>query len=108
MGVVRQVEHVVKEFILLVPEPDSLVGNIIHRSGNGKKMLEKFQGNILVNRIGERQFQRDSHHIQAIHTHPTGAIALFEITARGQRSAAIKDADIVQPKKTSLKDVIAF
>src|SRR5438132_160532 len=58
--------------------------------------------------IAKREFEGDRHHIQAKHAHPTGAVALLNVATGGQRSAAIKDADVVKPKKATLEDVVAF
>src|ERR1700737_1405967 len=71
-------------------------------------MLEELERNIFIHRVGERKFQRDSHHIQAKHAHPAGAVALLEVAAGGQRCAPVKYADVVQAQKATLEDILAL
>src|SRR5260370_13556787 len=70
-------------------------------------MLEEFAGDVFVSRILFRQLQSDGQHVQAIHTHPTGAVRLFEVASRGERRGAVKDSDIVAAEKSALKNVCA-
>ena len=60
-------------------------------------MLEELAGNVFVDMIVFREFERDAHEIQRIHRHPAGAVGLIEIAAGGQLRAAVKYADIVEP-----------
>ena len=39
--------------------------------------------------------------------HPGGAVRLLEMSARRQRSAAVEDADVVEPEEAALEDVVA-
>ncbi len=71
-------------------------------------MLPELAGHIFVRRILARQFQRDGHQVEAIHRHPAGAVGLFDEAAAGQRLAAVEDADVVEPQKSALKDVLAL
>src|SRR5260370_2125930 len=70
-------------------------------------MLEEFAGDVFVSRILFRQLQSDGQHVQAIHTHPTGAVSLLEVASRGERRGAVKDSDIVEAEKSALKNVCA-
>src|SRR6266436_8875411 len=70
-------------------------------------MLEEFAGDVFISRILFRQLQRDGQHVQAIHTHPTGAVRLFEVASRGEWRGAVKDSDIVEAEKSTLKNVCA-
>src|SRR6266702_4609936 len=96
VGTIRPVEHIVEKFVLLIPQPDALTGNIVHRLGNRQEVLEELERNIFIHRIGEREFHSDSHHIQAKHAHPTRTVALLKVTTGGQGSAPVKYANIVQ------------
>src|SRR5260370_25449129 len=70
-------------------------------------MLEEFAGDIFVSRILFRQLQSDGQHVQAIHTHPTGAVRLLEVASGGKRRGTVKDSDIVEAEKSALKNVCA-
>ena len=69
-------------------------------------MLEEFGGDILINRVFFRQFQRNFKHRQTERAHPGGAVGLVDVAAGGQGRAAIKNTDVVQPQKAALKDVV--
>ena len=71
-------------------------------------MLEKFRGDFFVNVVVRREFQSDSHQVQAVHRHPAGAVRLVDVAARGQRSAAIEDADVIQAEEAALENVAAL
>ena len=101
-------QHIVVKFILLVPEPDSLAAEIVHRAGDPEEMLEEFGRDIFVNRILARELERDAHHVQAKHSHPAGAVALLEMAAVGQRRAPIEDADVIEPEKAALENILAL
>src|SRR6266446_538687 len=70
-------------------------------------MLEEFAGDVFVSRVLFRQLQSYGQHVQAIHTHPTGAVRLFEVASRGEWRGAVKDSDIVEAEKPALKNVCA-
>jgi len=77
-----------------------------HRFGDIKKMLEKFGGNVFINTVMQRQFQSDSHQVKAIHRHPAGGVGLINVAAGWQWRAAVEYANIIQPQKATLKDVV--
>src|ERR1700688_889258 len=87
---------------------NALVGDVVHGCSNRQKVLEELERDIFIRRIGEREFQGDSHHIQAKHAHPTGTVTLLQVATGGQRSAAVKYANVVQAQKAALKDVLAL
>ncbi len=76
-----------------------------HRVRNENKVFPEFAGNVLIDRIRLGQFQRDCQQIERVHGHPTGPVGLFDISARRQRSAAIEDANIVEPQESTLENV---
>src|SRR5580704_16549530 len=55
----------------------------------------------------DRQFGGDFEHVQAEERHPCGSVRLLKIAAAWQRSAAVKDADVIQSEKAAFKDVLA-
>src|SRR5258707_15649472 len=104
----RRAEHVVVKLVLFVPETNSLAAEIVHRAGDSEKMLEELGRNVFVDVIFQRQLDRDSHQIERKHPHPTGGVALLEASAVGKRIVAIEHADVVEPEKTALKNVVPF
>src|SRR4030095_16542034 len=55
-----------------------------------------------------REFERDAHEVERIHRHPRGAIGLVDEAARGQRSAAVEAADVVEAEEAALKNIPAL
>src|SRR5882724_547847 len=55
-----------------------------------------------------RQFQRDSHHVQAIHAHPARPVRLLQVAASRKWRGAVKQSYVVQSKKTALKNIHAL
>ena len=100
-------QDVVEEAILLIPQADALAAHVVEGVGDVDKVLKELGGHILVGRLGAGQLQGDGQHVQAVHGHPGGAVGLLDVAAGGQGRAAIKDADVVQPQKAALKDVVA-
>jgi len=45
---------------------------------------------------------------QAVHRHPARAVGLVQVTAGRQLGAAVEDADVVEPQKAALKNVLPF
>src|SRR5208283_5593413 len=54
------------------------------------------------------QLECNSKQVERVHRHPTGAIRLLQMAASGEGSAAVEDADVVEAKKSALKNVHAF
>ena len=63
---------------------------------------------ILIRRVGSRDLESHVHEVQGIHGHPAGAVSLFDVSARRQLSAPVEYADVVEPQKTALEDVVAL
>ena len=80
---------------------------IVHRAGDPEKMFEELGRDIFVNRILAGQLERDSHHVQAKHSHPAGAVTLLEMAAVGQRRAPVEDADVIETEKAALENIFA-
>ncbi len=104
----RRVQHVVIKLVLFVPKPDTLSAEIVHGGGDAEEMLEKLGRDVFVNRIFTSELERDPHHVEAKHSHPAGAIALLEPAAVRERGVAVEYADIIEPEKTALENVVAF
>ena len=105
---VRQVQHVVEELVLLVPQPNPFAADIVHRLGDIQEVLEELGGDVFVDPIVHRQLQRDRQHVQAEHAHPAGAVALLQVPAGRQRLRAVEHADVVQPQEAALEDIHAL
>ena len=102
---VRQRQDVVEESVFGVPQFDILAAEIVHRFADVNEMLEELAGDIFVGGIVLGEFQRDRQHVETIHAHPAGAVGLLDMSAGGQRLAAVEDADIVEAEKAALENV---
>ena len=71
-------------------------------------MLEKLGRDIFVNVVLTRELNRDSHQVQAKHSHPTGAVALLEMSSVVKNFVAIEHADVVESKKAALENIFAL
>ena len=81
---------------------------MVHGVGDIEEVLPEFAGYILIRRIFARQFEGDRHQVQGVHGHPAGTIGLLDIFASVERLAAIEYADIIQPQKSALENVLAL
>ena len=70
-------------------------------------MVSKLNRHVFVEGIVGSQFDGDLRHVLSEQRHPRRAVGLLQISTRGQRRAAIEDADIVQAQKSALKEVLA-
>src|SRR3954447_23981408 len=68
-------------------------------------MLKELGGEVLVDGIMSRQFERRPSHIQAIRGHPCCSVGLLQSEIVRKDHAAIDDTDIVQPEKATLEQV---
>ena len=66
-------------------------------------MFKEFEGHIDVFRIAQGQLVGDFQHVLGKQGHPRGAVGLFQIAPGRQRSAAIKDANVVEAQKAPSK-----
>ena len=71
-------------------------------------MLEEFGRDIFVNVILARELDRDPHQVETKHSHPTRAVTLLEVRAIVKSVVAIEHADVVEPEKTALENIIAL
>src|SRR6516225_8228960 len=64
-------------------------------------MLKKAECNLLIYRVILGQYERDLEHAKAVERHPRRAIRLIQVSAAGQRGAAIENTDVVQPQEAA-------
>ena len=64
-----------------------VAADVGHRLGDVQEVLEELGGDVLVDRVVQRQLQGDAHHVQAVHRHPGGAVGLVDDS---RRSAAAR------------------
>src|SRR6516225_6879444 len=86
---------------------------MVHRSCDVNKMLPELTRHVSVHPIAAyqfvpRQLEGNAQHVEAVHSHPTGAVGLLNVSAAGKYSAAVKNTDVVKPEETALKDVLPF
>ena len=105
---VGQVEHVVEEAVLVVPEPDAVVADVViaWRCGGSARRTcvatSSYAGSSQASSSAMRE------HVQAVHRHPARAVGLLEVAAGRQRRAAVEDADVVEAEEAALEDVVAL
>ena len=78
-------EHIVKEIVLVIPEPDSLLPMSVIAPSDLQEMVEKLDGHVLVGRIAPAELERHAQHVEAEHRHPRRAVGLLDVAAGGQR-----------------------
>ena len=104
---VGQVQDVVEELVLVVPQADAVAADVGHRLGDVEEVLEELGGDVLVDglccasssamRIRLRQY------IAIQRCRRPGRCA-----AGRQRRAAVEDADVVEAEEAALEDVAAL
>src|SRR5437764_11036834 len=72
-----------------------------------EKVLQEFDGNVLVIAVLPRELEGDCEHVQAVHGHPARTIGLVKMSATRSLRAAIEHSDVVQPQESALKHVPA-
>ena len=103
---VGKTQHVVVEAVLFVPH--AVGPGLVHGARNPQQVLDKLDRHVLVERvIVAASSMAISQHVLAEQRHPRGAVGLLQISARGQRRAAVEDADVVQTQEAALEDVLA-
>ena len=98
-------QDVVVKPVLLIPH--AIGPHLVHGAGDPEEMVDKLRHHLTVVGILGRQLDADLQHVLAEHCDPGRAIGLLQVAARGQRRASVKNANIVQPKKASLEEVLA-
>ena len=106
----RQVELIVVELVLRIPQADPgvvVVALRVHRVGDVEEVLEELVREVLVDRIVTREFDRDRQHVERVDRHPRRAVGLRQVAAGRQLRAAVEHPDVVEPEEAALKDVAA-
>src|SRR3569832_1144205 len=96
VAAVALAQHVVKETVLFVPQLVIAVAHVLHGGADVDEVLEELGGEALVTLVLKRELERDAHHVQRIHRHPPGGVALLEHGAARQRLAAVEHGDVVE------------
>ena len=105
---VRQVQHVIEETVLTIPQLDFLAADVVHGAADIDEMFEEFAGHVFVGPIVSGELQRNRQHVEAVHAHPTGGIRLFNVAAGRQRRAPVEHPDVVEAEKPPLEDVLSI
>src|SRR5262249_24370494 len=95
----------IEKAIHVIPEPDAIIAPVVHRVRDVNEVLPELAGHVFIGRIFTGKFESDGEKIECIHSHPTGAIGLLEVTPGGQWRAAIEHTDVVQAQEAALEDV---
>src|SRR3712207_7834593 len=66
-----------EEAVLLVPEADPVVDQVVHRVGDVEEVLEELAGDVLVGRVLERQLDRDRKSTRLNSSHANISYAVF-------------------------------
>src|SRR6478609_1472207 len=103
---IRKMKHVIEKSVFSIPELDFFPADVVHGSTDIDEVLEELARHVLVCPIIARQLECDREHIEAIHPHPTGRVRLFDMTSGGQWGAPIKNTDVVESQKPTLKDIL--
>src|SRR5205807_3087441 len=98
-------EHVIKELVLVIPEPDRLLSHIRHGASNMKEMVQELDGHVFIYRIASTELDRDAQHVEAKHRHPGCAIGLLDKAAGRQRPGAVEHTDIVEAEEAAFEYV---
>ena len=76
-------EHVVEKAVPLAPQRDRRFADVLHRRADVDVVLEEFRRETFVRGVGFRQLERDAHHHEREHPHPSGGVRLLEDGAVG-------------------------
>ena len=102
---VGQPQQVVVEAILLVPH--AVPPGSVDPRGDVVEVLDELEDHLLVDRVVRGELDGELQHVLAEERHPRRAVRLFEVTAGGQRRAAVEDADVVEAEEAALEHVLA-
>ena len=103
MAAAEQRDLVIVKAVLSIPQAAAAEG--IDRIRDGDEMLEKFGGDVFVDRVGLGQFRGDVEHDQAVGRHPGGAVSLLNKIAVAQRLRAVENTDVIEAKKAAGKEI---
>src|SRR5271156_2193207 len=96
-----QVQNVVIETVLFIPQAHSLAAHVVHSLGDIHEVFEKLAGDVFVSGILMSELHRDREHVEAIHGHPTGAIGLLDKISWTQGLRTVENADIIEAEETA-------
>ena len=101
-------QTVVIEAILFVPEGLVVGTEMVDRLGDVEEILHELRGHGLIRRILSGQLERNAEQVEAVHRHPGRSVRLVNIAAHARGNvAAVEDADVVEPDKTALENIVA-
>src|SRR5205814_8638775 len=102
---VRQAEHIVKEFVVVIPHFKTSVSR--HGRSNPEKVLGKLYRHLFIHLVMLGKFNCDLQHYLAVKGHPRRCICLLQIPACWQRRTAVKHSNVIKAEKTSLKNIVS-
>ena len=100
---VRQAQDVVVEAVRFVPH--AVLADLVHGRADPQEMLGELEHQVVVAGILGCELDGDLEHVLAEHRHPRGAVGLLEVTAGGERGAAVEDADVVEAEEAAFEHV---
>src|SRR5207248_7800529 len=103
-----QMQDVVEEPILVIPQAHAIFTTMIHGIRDLGEVLPKFACYIFICRVFGSELERHGEHVERIHRHPTRPVRLLDVASGRKRSAAIKDADVIETKESALKYILPF
>ena len=80
MVVIRQMQYIIEEAILFIPELDALTAAIVHGFRDINEMFKELAGHVTIRVVFLGQLQRNRKHVQAIHSHPASAVRLLNVS----------------------------
>src|SRR5437762_904430 len=105
LAAIRQAENVVVKAVLVVPQSHAVYTDVVHGMSDVDEMLEEFASHVFVSHVFFCEFQSNGEHVEAVHAHPTGAVGLLEMAARGKRGGTVEDSDVIEPQEAALENV---
>ena len=105
LAAIRQAENVVVKTVLVVPQSHAVYTDVVHGMSDVDEMLEEFASHVFVSHVFFCEFQSNGEHVEAVHAHPTGAVGLLEMAARGKRGGTVEDSDVIEPEEAALENV---
>ena len=85
-----EMEHVVEELVLLVPQRHDLDADAIERAGDVQEVLEELRRDVLVHGVVARQLQRDRQHAERVEAHPGRAVRLADVAGDRERRGPVE------------------
>src|SRR5579863_2898956 len=70
-------------------------------------MVNQFRCHVFEVGIVSCQLDADFKHVLAEQCHPSSAVSLLQVAPGGQWGAAVENADVVEPQKAPLEEVLA-